>query len=799
MDGKVPPCELFLPASPFPPINAKTARMGKSRALVVPVTLWRKYGVVLLWAAVGLDLIISKLGFPIIGQCVSIVCVLLYLFENISLRKAVCSFWFGMMDLYFREISIGGQHKILPINDGRAVIFACAPHVNQFVDPIVVMKVVAEKTRRHVSWMTAAKSFDRKDIGGIAKALKAIPVVRPEDNETKGRGFLTSDDKTVTGTGGTQFLTDFKKGSLVVVKHPVYGKLTGKVIEVVSDTQMILAGPFQGAPSTPKPADGEEKSFNRAMAVRSTVMMVCLFFLPLAYTLPQFFPDHWWPLVYMISFQMACGLTNLLYLIYRSEDSELDVIKVTALSSLTAIGSMVRGNAGKDAASPTRSMHRVNSRTKFDHNVNQPVKPEEAPSQKVSRNVHQPSAYTFLPYVDQSEMFNNVYDALGRGGTIGIFPEGGTHDGTKLLPLKWGISTMILGAIGKYRGLKISVVPVGLNYFSPHKFRSTVSVDFGDPIEVDQSIVDLWLNGGKEEKQEANSAVMELVIAGMSAVTLQAKDVDTLELYRTVRRLYLPLGTRLSVADNVALTQSVAAGFRDATNSHTCDSRLQDFHARCSEYSQMLSQYNLHDYQVQRFKDKAFSDTERNQLLLRSVMRLVSVLSFSIILVPWYLSVAPAGVLLAVMSDWQARKVNKMSVKGTWKILGGTVVLPIMHFWCTACFWATFGEFGGLVWFFIAPMGGMLAIFAAEEAALLIKSLKGLLFIMRNKDAGQKLSNIREELKTEVRELIPGLESLDLGLRYRLEKRQSWDEVNRAAQEEEEEETAHDVQGGKES
>jgi len=112
-----------------------------------------------------------------------------------------------------------------------------------------------------------------------------------------------------------------------------------------------------------------------------------------------------------------------------------------------------------------------------------------------------------------------------------------------------------------------------------------------------------------------------------------------------------------------------------------------------------------------------------------SLMRLVSVLSFSIILVPWYLSVAPATMLLAVMSDWQARKVNKMSVKGTWKILGGTVVLPIMHCWCTACFWATFGEFGGLVWFFIAPMGGMLAIFAAEEAALLIKSLKGLMCV----------------------------------------------------------------------
>ena len=104
---------------------------------------------VLLWAAVGMDLLISKLGYPIIGQAFSGLLVLMYLFENISVRRAACSIWYGVMDLYFREISIGGLHKIIPINDGRAVIFACAPHVNQFVDPIVVMKVVAEKTRRH--------------------------------------------------------------------------------------------------------------------------------------------------------------------------------------------------------------------------------------------------------------------------------------------------------------------------------------------------------------------------------------------------------------------------------------------------------------------------------------------------------------------------------------------------------------------------------------------------------------------------------------------------------------------------
>ena len=44
-------------------------------------------------------------------------------------------------------------------------------------------------------------------------------------------------------------------------------------------------------------------------------------------------------------------------------------------------------------------------------------------------------------------------------------------------------------------------------------------------------------------------------------------------------------------------------------------------------------------------------------------------------------------------------------------------------------------------------MGGMIAIFAAEEAALLYKSLKGLLFVVRNGEAGLMLHKMREELK----------------------------------------------------
>ena len=57
--------------------------------------------------------------------------------------------------------------------------------------------------------------------------------------------------------------------------------------------------------------------------------------------------------------------------------------------------------------------------------------------------------YKVLPKIDQKEVFTNVFQRLNEGGCIGIFPEGGSHDQTKLLPLKPGVAIMALGAMEK--------------------------------------------------------------------------------------------------------------------------------------------------------------------------------------------------------------------------------------------------------------------------------------------------------------------------------------------------------------
>ena len=120
-----------------------------------------------------------------------------------------------------------------------------------------------------------------------------------------------------------------------------------------------------------------------------------------------------------------------------------------------------------------------------------------------------------------------------------------------------------------------------------------------------------YRTGSKEDKQDANKAVIDLVLNGVNASTLQAKDVQTLQLFRALRRLFVPKGTRLSVAQNIALTQGFAHGFDRIKQ----DPRVKEVMERVSDYSNMLIQYRVRDYQVQRFHEQDTSPRRRKAAL----------------------------------------------------------------------------------------------------------------------------------------------------------------------------------------
>lgn len=86
---------------------------------------------------------------------------------------------------------------------------------------------------------------------------------------------------------------------------------------------------------------------------------------------------------------------------------------------------------------------------------------------------------------------------------------------------------MALGAMANNPNVKIKIVPVGLSYFHPHRFRSRAVVEFGSAMEVPEQFVEMFKQGGSS-KREAVGKLLALIYDGLKTVTIRAPDYDTL-------------------------------------------------------------------------------------------------------------------------------------------------------------------------------------------------------------------------------------------------------------------------------
>jgi hypothetical protein len=79
------------------------------------------------------------------------------------------------------------------------------------------------------------------------------------------------------------------------------------------------------------------------------------------------------------------------------------------------------------------------------------------------------------------ETFHRCREVLAAGGAIAIFPEGKSHSGPGLAELRTGAARILAGLPAEVRG-QVAVVPVGLLYDAPGRFRSRVLVKVGEPL-----------------------------------------------------------------------------------------------------------------------------------------------------------------------------------------------------------------------------------------------------------------------------------------------------------------------------
>jgi 1-acyl-sn-glycerol-3-phosphate acyltransferase len=114
---------------------------------------------------------------------------------------------------------------------------------------------------------------------------------------------------------------------------------------------------------------------------------------------------------------------------------------------------------------------------------------------------------------------------LAAGGALALFPEGVSHSDPQLRPLKTGAARIALSAEAENDGqLGVTVVPVGLYYERKARFRSSVLLVVGEPLDVASLLADY-----RRDELAAVTALTDRIGARLDEVVLQAETRELLE------------------------------------------------------------------------------------------------------------------------------------------------------------------------------------------------------------------------------------------------------------------------------
>ena len=133
------------------------------------------------------------------------------------------------------------------------------------------------------------------------------------------------------------------------------------------------------------------------------------------------------------------------------------------------------------------------------------------------------------------EIFEKTLSVLkNKYNPLSLFPEGTHGDKRRLRPLKKGIFRIAFMAQEFYKNKPgVKIVPVGMDYSHYQKFRSTLLINYGKPIEVSE-----YYNLYTENNIEAINQLRERLFREISNSMIDIQTEEYYDLYQNLRIVY---------------------------------------------------------------------------------------------------------------------------------------------------------------------------------------------------------------------------------------------------------------------
>jgi hypothetical protein len=328
---------------------------------------------------------------------------------------------------------------------------------------------------------------------------------------------------------------------------------------------------------------------------------------------------------------------------------------------------------------------------------------------------------------DNTAMFSETTSALKKGDMVALFPEGTTHDRTSLARIRTGAARIALGAHANGTE-RVAIVPVGITYYDKVALRSSVLLQIGEDIDVDELAPQLGA-----DDHAAVRACTELIEARLRDITPDFEDP----------------------ADWAAADLAAEVSLRTAQH----EPPLVERAARVAAFGDLepAARQRLTDALGRYHLDLASAHLDDQQVVtgapLRLVMRplLVALVAVTV-LAPITMFGLAVNVVPALLVAATGLFVSVPVTKGTVRVLTGIIVFPVA--WVVAAIVLS-DEFVVQIGIFTAaPIAGLIALGGAAAIVHTVERALDWRVATERKAAVAELRDRRTEVVVLVDELL---------------------------------------------
>lgn len=294
----------------------------------------------------------------------------------------------------------------------------------------------------------------------------------------------------------------------------------------------------------------------------------------------------------------------------------------------------------------------------------------------VSYDLEKPCSYFILPKLDQKKVFASVANILKSDEVIGVFPEGGSHDQTKLLPLKAGACVFVWSAHAELNK-DPAMICTGINYYDASKFRSKVIVNISKPIKYE---IDPNRFTDRAYKHSKIQEMLSSMRQSMEDVKFLAPSYKELMNLDVAGQLYTPSDVMLNKEEQFRLFKKFCNGYENIKDQQDVKELLENVEV----FRQKIKSLGLKVHDV---RDK------ETKLHIRPGHAVIEALKI-LIGIPFLLFLVPIRLILSKEAEKKRQKalsssyvkVRATDVMATWKIILSIVLIPAFLIIWVICF-----------------------------------------------------------------------------------------------------------------